>query len=264
MEFAISNIALAHGPRTVLENASAVFPSGQFTAIIGPNGVGKSTLLHLLAGISTPARGSVWLDGEDLSRMKRRERARHLALVEQQAHTDTGVLVDDVVLLGRIPHSGPFGASQDAEECFVATSLARVGGLHLRGRTFTTLSGGERQRVSLARALAQEPSILILDEPTNHLDVGAQLQTLRLLRTLTEDNLTVFAALHDIGHALAFADHVIALHEGRIAAAGHPDEVITEPLIRELYGVDVQFVVNPLTGKRMLAFADAVEAKVFV
>lgn len=262
MEFAMTNVTLGHGQRTTLESASAVFPSGKFTAIIGPNGVGKSTLLHLLAGISTPAQGAVWLDGEHLFQLKRRERARRLALVEQQAHTDTGVLVDDVVLLGRIPHAGPFGASPDAEEAFVHDSLERVGGLHLRGRTFTTLSGGERQRVSLARALAQEPSILILDEPTNHLDVGAQFQTLRLLQELARDGLTVIAALHDIGHALAFADHVVALHDGHAAAAGHPNDVLTEDLIHALYGVEVRFLTNPLTGKRMLAFADSVEATV--
>lgn len=263
MSFAMTSVTLERGQRAILENASAVFPTGKFTAIIGPNGVGKSTLLHTLAAISSPVRGAVWLDGQNLLRMRRRERARLIALVEQQAHTDTGILVDDVVRLGRIPHEGPFGSAQGAEEPFIESALARVGGLHLRGRAFTTLSGGERQRVSLARALAQEPNILVLDEPTNHLDVGAQIQTLRLLKDLATEGLTVIAALHDIGHALAYADHVVALHDGQVAASGHPDEVISEELIARLYGVEVQFVRNPLSGKRMLAYADAIDASVF-
>lgn len=262
MKFAMTNVSLAHGQHTILEDANSVFPSGQFTAIIGPNGVGKSTLLHALAGITRPTRGSVWLEGEALFRMNRRRRARRIALVEQQSHTETSALVDDLVLLGRIPHDGAFGSSQPAEDAIVESTLATVGGSHLRGRVFTTLSGGERQRVSLARALAQEPSILILDEPTNHLDVGAQLQTLGLLRTLTGEGLTVIAALHDIDHALAYADHVVVLNGGSVEVAGPPAEVITEDLIAALYGIEVQFVTNPLSGKRMLAYANAIDAEV--
>lgn len=240
--------------RLIADDVDITVPAGAVAAVLGPNGAGKSTLLRAIAGV-TRAGGSMLLSGADLGQLPRRERARRIALVEQESPTLPGMRVDEVVELGRLPHRTLFGG--DDAPGLIAAALERAGASDLAARDVTTLSGGERQRVNLARALAQAPRLLLLDEPTNHLDVGAQLHTLALLRDLAKDGTTVLAALHDLTLAASHADHVVVLASGRVVAAGPARNVLTATLIRDVWGVEADVLVHPRTGAPVIVFSPA-------
>lgn len=231
----VAGLAVELGGVPVLRGVDASVPAGRVTALVGPNGSGKSTLLRVLVGAVRPAAGSAHLEGRDLLAIPRRERARELALVEQDAPADVALSVADVVLLGRTPHRPRWGADSVGDLTVAHRALERVGAAGLTDRAFATLSGGERQRVHLARALAQDPHLLLLDEPTNHLDVAAQLRLLALVHELAD--VTVVMALHDLNHALRWCDHVVLLDAGRVAAEGPPSDVLTPAVVDAVYGV---------------------------
>ncbi|UKJ64418.1 ATP-binding cassette domain-containing protein [Cellulosimicrobium cellulans] len=245
--------------RLILDGVDCTAPAGAVSGLLGPNGSGKSTLLRVLAGVRAPSTGSdgaahARFDGTDLLTMPRRQRARVLALVEQDATTDLPLPVLDAVLLGRIPHRSLL-AGDSAHDREVATAaLARAGMSAFAEREVATLSGGERQRVHLARALAQEPALLLLDEPTNHLDIAAQLDTMRVLRDLADDGVTVLAALHDLNLAAQTCDHVVVLADGRVVAAGDVREVLVPEVLDPVYGVRCEVLTHPRTGRPVLTF----------
>ena len=228
-------------------------PAGRVTALLGPNGAGKSTLLRAIAGIRRPAAGTVEFDGDDLLAMRRRDRARRVALVEQEATTELPLTSRAVAGLGRTPHEALLGGRDPSSDAVVTDALTDAGALELADREVPTLSGGERQRVLLARALAQQPRLLLLDEPMNHLDIAAQLDVLALLARLAADGVTVVAAMHDLALAASHADHVVVLAGGRVIESGPTAETLTPDLIREVYGVRAAWTTNPLTGKPLLA-----------
>ncbi len=252
---AVSGVTVRIGSATLVDDASFTAPAGAVTALLGPNGAGKSTLLRAVAGIERPVASRVVFEGDDLLALSRRERARRLALVEQEAGTELPLTVRAVVALGRTPHESFLGGGDPdaAETVEAAMDTARVAGF--ADREFTSLSGGERQRVMLARVLAQQPRILLLDEPTNHLDVSAQLEILGLLGELATAGTTIVAALHDLTLAAAHADTVVVMSHGRVVASGPTAKTLTPKLVREVYGVDARWIENPLTGKPMLAVA---------
>ncbi len=248
-----SRIRVTAGSALLIDGVDCTVAPGTFSALVGPNGSGKSTLLRALAAVHHPAEGTVEFDGDDLIGMPRRQRARLVALVEQDAATDLSLAVAGVVALGRLPHQSLWAA--DGADPIVDDALAAVDMTDFAARDFSTLSGGERQRVMLARALAQQPCLLLTDEPTNHLDIGAQLAVLGLLGRLAADGMTVLAALHDLGLAAAYTDHVIVLRAGRVVAAGPTAPTLTPELIREVYGVEATVLVNPVTGRPVIAFS---------
>jgi len=253
----VTGITVRAGTAVLVDDAGFTAPTGTLTALLGPNGAGKSTLLRAVAGIERPAAGTVVFDGDDLLALPRRERARRLALVEQEAGTELPLTVRSVVALGRTPHESLLGGHDpDAAETIVA-AMDTAGVAGFADREFTSLSGGERQRVMLARVLAQEPRILLLDEPTNHLDVSAQLEVLGLLGELTAAGTTVIAALHDLTLAASHADTVVVMSRGRVVANGPTAKTLTPKLVRDVYGVDARWIDNPLTGKPLLAVARA-------
>lgn len=252
-----SRVRFARGSRLVVDGVDITVPRGAVGALLGPNGAGKSTLLHLIAGVERPDVAALTLDGDDLVSLRRRERARRIALVEQDAQSPDGLRVDHVVGLGRVPHQSAWGGDTARDRDVVARSLAAAGASQFAQRRYDELSGGERQRVNLARALAQEPELLLLDEPTNHLDIRAQLATLGLLRRLADDGISVLAALHDLSLAAAYADHVVVLDEGVVVAAGEPGDVLTAELIRAVWDVDATVLAHPATGRPLIAFAPA-------
>ncbi|WP_147916447.1 ABC transporter ATP-binding protein [Ruania zhangjianzhongii] len=227
---------------TLLGGVDLRLRSGEVTGVIGPNGSGKSTLLRLIVGALSPSAGQLRLDGADLAGMSRRRRARVLALVEQDARTDIPLTARDVVLLGRIPHQGMFGAESTTDTELADACLHRAGAAELADRNFATLSGGERQRVQLARALAQEPQLLLLDEPTNHLDIAAQLAMLSVVQEVADAGTGVLMALHDLNHAARVCDQVVVLERGLVVATGAPQDVLTPDLIAEVYGVAAEWV----------------------
>ena len=249
-------ISFARGRRLVIDDVDCTVPSGSVGALLGPNGAGKSTLLHLIAGVERADAGTARLGGDDLAALRRRDRARLVALAEQEVTDAPGLRVDEVVMLGRTPHLGAFAGPDPRDRAVVQRSLEDTGVTPLADREYASLSGGERQRANLARALAQEPELLLLDEPTNHLDIRAQLTTLGLLRELARGGLTVLAALHDLSHAAAYADHVIVLAAGRVVAAGDPRVVLTPELIREVWGVEASVLEHPATGRPIIAYSD--------
>ena len=252
-----SRLTHTAGGHLVIDGVDCTAPAGAVTGVLGPNGSGKSTLLRLVAGAAEPDRGAILLSGADLRTMSRRDRARRLALVEQESAPDTALGVLDVVLLGRIPHRSRWGQDSASDVAIAHASLARVGAGDLAEREFATLSGGERQRVHLAAALAQEPRLLLLDEPTNHLDVGAQLALLDLVRSLAGEGVTVLMAMHDLNHALRWCEHVVVLAGGRVRAAGPPRDVLSPTLLGEVYGVrsDVVSVEAADGARQVLVFS---------
>jgi iron complex transport system ATP-binding protein len=249
-------VRVTRGGRTLLDDVDLAVQPGSFTALVGPNGAGKSTLMHVIAAIERADAGRITLGGTDADRMRRRERAQFTALVEQQAETLLDLSVSEVVALGRTPHIPLLGSPGASDEQIVAAALARMDATALSDRRFTELSGGERQRVLLARALAQQPALLLADEPTNHLDIHAQLHTLALLRSLADEGIGVLAVLHDLTLAARYADRVVVLDGGRVAASGAPAETLTGPLIGRVYGVRADVIAHPRDGSPLIAFSD--------
>lgn len=235
------------GDTLAVDEVSATLPSGQITGLIGPNGCGKTSLLNLIAAHHRPLAGAITLGDTSVGNIPRRVLARRLALVEQQASTDLDLTVEQIVELGRIPHQSGWLTAVDhmvIERCLAQTDL-----VPLRHRSWYQLSGGERQRVHLARALAQQPTILLLDEPSNHLDIHAAHQLLGLVADL---DICTVAALHDINLAARYCDRLIVLQRGRVVAAGAPVQVLTAELLAEVYRVAASVSTHPRTGRPLV------------
>ena len=260
MTLRVDRAALAIGGRLILDGVDCTVPTGQVGGLLGPNGSGKSTLLRLVAGVTPagahtpPGTTLVRLDGTDLATMGRRERARRIALVEQDPPSDVALSVRDAVLLGRTPHRSRWAGESPGDQQVVAAALAAVELTGMADRSLQTLSGGERQRVHLARALAQEPGLLLLDEPTNHLDVHAQLGVLGLVRTLADGGMTALVALHDLNLAAAYCDHVVLLENGRVVATGPVEQVLVPSVLDPVYRVRTTVLRHPATGRPVLTF----------
>jgi iron complex transport system ATP-binding protein len=244
------SITAGYEDAPVLREISLTAAPGRFLGLVGPNGSGKSTLVRALSRVLPPQQGQVLLDGRDLYRLPAREAARRLAVVAQDNAVHFDFVVRDVVLMGRAPHLSRFGVEGSADyaiarECMVATNT-----LAFADRPITALSGGERQRCMIARALAQQPQVLLLDEPTAHLDISYQIEILDLARRLTGDKgLATLVVLHDLNLASQYCDQLALLAEGRIVAFGPPAEVVTEEHIRQAYGAEVQVRLQPATGR---------------
>ena len=240
-------LRVARSGRTILDATMLDIEAGRVTAICGPNGSGKSTLLRCLAGLDCPSGGAVLLDGADLATVPRRQAAQCLAAVLQGPPVPQGLTVAELAMLGRHPHRRRFAPESAADRAAVARALDAVALAGLAGRSVETLSGGERQRAWIAMALAQEPALLLLDEPTTFLDLRHQVDLLALMQRLNrEAGLTIVAVLHDLNQALAIADHAVLLRAGQILAAGPPAEVLSEPNLREAFGLDIAVVRHPL------------------
>lgn len=224
---------------------------GELVGVVGPNGSGKSSLLRCVYRAWQPTTGAVRIDGDDLRTLSAREGARRMAALPQEAHHEFDFTVAEVVAMGRLPHqrTGRRSTGDDHRVCTAA--LVRVGADHLAHRGFLGLSGGEKQRVLIARALAQEPRVLVLDEPTNHLDIAQQLEVLSLVR---ESGLTVLTALHDLNLAAVHCDRLYVLSGGALVASGPPDEVLTGELLADVFGVRAHRVTHPGTGATQLLF----------
>ncbi|MFC7549525.1 ABC transporter ATP-binding protein [Plantactinospora sp. GCM10030261] len=242
MKLDVDNVSVALGRRRVLDQVSLTVRPGHFTALIGPNGSGKSTLLRTIYRAQRPDSGSVRLDGRDLWRMPAVEAARHTGVLTQEQHSGFEFTVADTVAMGRTPHLGFLDRFTATDRSAVAEALHRTGLTDFAARRMGDLSGGERQRVLLARALAQQPRLLVLDEPTNHLDIRHQLELLALIR---QQRLTVIAALHSLDIAAAYADTVVMLNAGLAISVGAPGEVLTTATIRDVFGVDATVHQDP-------------------
>ncbi|MGV3548504.1 ABC transporter ATP-binding protein [Rhizobium sp.] len=235
MSLSARNLTWSTGGHTIVDDVSLDVRQGEFLAIIGPNGSGKTSLISLLTGLRAPVRGNVTLFGRDIKTMTRRQVSQRVALVEQHAETTERITARQAVELGRTPHLGALTPWSPQDDAIVDAAIAEVKMDHFGQRVWHTLSGGERQRLHIARALAQQPEILVLDEPTNHLDIGHQLGLLDLVRR--QRDLTVVAALHDLNHAAMFCDRVAVMNHGHLVALGPPAETLSSGLISEVFGV---------------------------
>ena len=238
----VRDVGFAYPQRArVLDGLSLGLEPGEWLAVLGPNGSGKSTLLALLLGLLRPSAGTVLLDGRPLGAWAAAERGRRLAFLPQNGPYPSGLVAEEVVRLGRLPHLGLWRSEGPDDEEAVAWALAVTEAGELARRPLAALSGGERQRILLARALAQRPRYLLLDEPTNHLDLHHQASLLRLLGQLAAEGIGVVSVFHDPNHALA-ADRAALLAGGRLADVGEPRRVVTGPAFLEVYAGDVEVV----------------------
>ncbi len=253
----VRGLSVRLGGAEVLRGIDLAIEQGAVTALLGPNGAGKSTLVRALAGLHAPSAGGIELLGRPLGGYGRRERARLVALLEQESRSELPLTVREAAALGRTPHHDRFAAPGTGHEAAVEAALARAGAAELADRPLDELSGGQRQRAHLARALAQQPRLLLLDEPTNHLDVAAQLATLRLARELAAEGVSVVAALHDLTLAAAHADAVAVLDRGRLVASGAPAEVLVPAVIDPVWGVRATVLAHPSTGRPIIAYEAA-------
>ncbi|WP_426449195.1 ABC transporter ATP-binding protein [Paenibacillus sp. S-38] len=245
----IKELGKSFGARTVLQGIDLEVRAGEWLGILGPNGSGKSTLLHMLSGVETPDRGGIELEGRPLAGYSRRELARLLAVLPQDALPPLGFTVREIVEMGRYPYQNWLGDEKEDRSALVERILSWLKLEELQERTVDALSGGERQRVALGRALAQEPKLLLLDEPTTFLDIGYQLEMLeRIDRWKEECGMTVVSVLHDLNLASMFCDRLLLLHEGRIRGIGTPEEVLQPEGLEQVYGTRPYVLPHPDGG----------------
>lgn len=232
-------LAVGYGRRIVGEGLSFGIGPGEVLALLGPNGGGKTTLLKTLLGLLPPLAGAVLVEGIPLSRLSTAERARRLAYVPQVHAGAFAFTVADVVLMGRTAHASALAAPSARDRAVAAAAIERLGIAHLAEEPYTRISGGERQMALIARALAQEPRLVVLDEPTASLDFSNQGRVLRWMRSLAAGGLGVVFSTHDPNHALRFADRALLIRDGSILAHGPSADVLTPATLRALYGTDV-------------------------
>jgi iron complex transport system ATP-binding protein len=248
-----TGLSLGYGEREVVTDVDVAIRPGAFTVIVGANACGKSTLLRGMARLLTPTKGTVLLDGKSIHSLPTREVAKVLGVLPQLPVAPDGILVADLVGRGRYPHQGWFRHWTAEDDAAVAHALEATDTLELASRPVDELSGGQRQRVWIAMALAQETEILLLDEPTSFLDIAHQVEVLDLLTDLVrERGRTVAAVLHDLNLACRYADVIVAMKAGKIAAAGAPADVITRELVLDVFGMAAEIIPDPVSGAPMV------------
>jgi ferric hydroxamate/heme transport system ATP-binding protein len=238
-------LSLAYDGHEVIHELSLLVPPQRITALIGPNGSGKSTLLRGLARLMRPAGGVVHLDGQAIHALPTKEVARQLAILPQRPEAPGGLSVRELVAYGRFPYQGIFGGSSADDDELIESALAITGLDRFADRLLGELSGGQRQLVWIAMALAQNTELLLLDEPTTFLDIAHQLEILEVLERLhQQQQRTIVMVLHDINQAARYADHMVALVEGRIAVSGTPHEILTPEVLAAVFGIEADVMTR--------------------
>lgn len=245
------NVCVELGGRPVVEDITLTAGAGQVIGVVGPNGSGKSTLLRALLGILPLTAGSIRVDGTDIRDLSARHLARRVAAVLQDNVGDFDLRARDVVAMGRAPYKRIFQRDNAFDKEIIDRSLDLLDAGHLADRPIALMSGGERQRVLTARALTQQPGLLVLDEPTNHLDVRHQFAVLALPGAL---GITAVIALHDLNLAAHYCDRIHVLDQGHLVCSGTPEQVLTSEMIASVYGVTAQVSINPRTGRPAAQF----------
>nr|WP_295886579.1 ABC transporter ATP-binding protein [uncultured Devosia sp.] len=247
---AIDALTLAYGSSTILDTLSLAIPRGKITVLAGPNGCGKSTLLRAIRRLHKPSAGRILLETTDISKLGERLLARQIGLLAQSPSAPEDMTVEELVRLGRYPHQSMLQPWSPDDTRALETAMAGTGVAHLRQRHLGSLSGGQLQRVWIAMVLAQETEIVCLDEPVNHLDMSHQLDCLDLVRQLnSEFGRTIVLVLHDLNLAARYADQLVFLRDGLVAASGRPEELMVEDLIARVFDVDAMVITDPAYGR---------------
>ncbi|SDH45934.1 ABC transporter ATP-binding protein [Agrococcus jejuensis] len=246
-------LRLGYGDRVVVDDLDLAVPPGRITAIVGANACGKSTVLKAMSRLLPVKSGAVLLDGRSIHGMPTKEVARTLALLPQSPVAPEGIAVSDLVGRGRHPHQGVLARWTADDDAAVARALEVTGTAELADRAVDELSGGQRQRVWIAMVLAQQTELLLLDEPTTFLDVTHQVEVLDLLTDLNRElGTTIVMVLHELNLAARYADHLVAVRSGALYAAGEPSEVLTETMVREVFGLSSRVIADPTCGKPLV------------
>ncbi|WP_210439967.1 ABC transporter ATP-binding protein [Nocardioides xinjiangensis] len=249
----IERLTLGYGDREVVHDLDLVIAPGDVTAIVGPNACGKSTLLRSMTRLLPPRTGRVLLDGKEVHATPAKQLARRMGLLPQSPIAPEGITVGELVGRGRHPHQRVLARWSQADDRAVTAALRATDTLELMDRAVDELSGGQRQRVWIAMALAQETEVLLLDEPTTFLDISHQVEVLDLLTDLNRTSgTTIVMVLHDLNLAARYADHLVALHDGRLHSAGRPHEVLVPELVRDVFGMPSTVIEDPVSGKPLM------------
>ncbi|MFD1253512.1 Hemin import ATP-binding protein HmuV [Devosia equisanguinis] len=241
----LERVSYAIDGKPLIEDISLDVAPGEMIGLLGPNGAGKSSLLRTIYRTNRPSSGRVLVNGEDVWVRNARWTARHVGAVLQDMPADFPLTVEDVIAMGRASHKRLLESDNSDDRALIDAAIALLDLDAMRERLFRSLSGGERQRTLVARALVQQPAVLVLDEPTNHLDIHHQINLLRFVRSL---GITVIAALHDLNLAAMFCDRLCLLDHGRLVTTGLPDDVLTEDNLAQVYRIEASLTRNPRTG----------------
>jgi iron complex transport system ATP-binding protein len=259
MELKVESLDFGYFKKNVLEDVSFTAKSGEVMGIVGPNGSGKTTLLKCIRKALMPRKGRVMLDEENILDWDRTKIAKYFGVVPQNTNISFPFTVLEIIMMGRIPHLKRM-ESEGAEDVLVAKRAMEMTATgHLYYRYVNNLSGGEMQRVIIARALAQEPKILLLDEPTSNLDINHQFETMKLIKNLArKEDMMVIIISHDLNLSMRYCDNLILLQSGRVFSGGSPNDVLTKDNIRKVYGVEAQIDFNTAIKSNQITLLDVV------
>jgi iron complex transport system ATP-binding protein len=245
-------LTLAYDGVPIVTDLDLAIPAGKITTLVGPNGCGKSTLLRGLARLLKPRAGTVYLDSADIFTLSTKAVAKRLGILPQGPVAPEGLTVRDLVAIGRYPYQNWLQQWSKDDELIVEQALVTTGMTHLADRDLDTLSGGQRQRAWIAMALAQDTEILLLDEPTTFLDLAHQIEVLDLLYELNQSKgRTIVMVLHDLNQACRYAEHLVAVRQGQVYTRGTPMQVMTEVMVREVFGLECHIMEDPMAGTPM-------------
>jgi iron complex transport system ATP-binding protein len=257
-------LTIGYEERIIVEKLNLYIPSNQITAIIGPNGCGKSTILKTIARLHPALSGVIYLDGKMIHKTPTKEVAKKLAILPQSPEAPSGLTVYELISYGRTPYQTGFSRLSKHDCQMIDWALEVTGLTNLRDQSVDTLSGGQRQRAWIAMAIAQETDLLLLDEPTTYLDLAHQLEVLQLLEKLNqEDGRTIAMVIHDLNHAARFAHHMVALKNGKIVKQGTPEKVMTADVLKQVFNIDTVIVTDPRTAKPAMISYDLVTSSLY-
>jgi iron complex transport system ATP-binding protein len=243
------NLDIAYDDQLIVEELHLMIPDGKITALVGANGSGKSTILKAMARLMKPKGGSVFLDGKSIHQQSTKEVAKQLAILPQNPTAPDGLTVSELVAYGRFPHQRGFGTLSHEDKEIIEWSVQVTGMTDFYDRPIDQLSGGQRQRAWIAMALAQGTNILFLDEPTTFLDMAHQLEVLKLLEKLNqEQKRTIIMVVHDLNHASRYAHHMVAIKQGNVISEGRPEQVMNKGVLRAVFGIEADIIRDPRTG----------------
>jgi iron complex transport system ATP-binding protein len=254
-----TDLSIGYDKKIVVNDITVEIPKGQITSLIGPNGSGKSTLLKTLARILEPAKGEVFIDGENIQRLDTKTVAQKIASLSQTSTQISGLTVEEIVAYGRFPYQKGFSGLKEQDHHLINWAIEATNLQELKERTLITLSGGQQQRVWIAMALAQDTDILILDEPITFLDPAYQLEILELLQGINRQGKTILMTIHDLNHASRFSDYLLGMKNGELIFQGTPKEIFTPEKLLNLFDIQATFATMPNSDKPLVLAYDLVK-----